>query len=86
MERSFTLTREQVVGADPATFKAAIVAAIGGERGAESIMRSLARMGTDDTIEFFEMTEVAGSRRHGGAAPAAWRVRADRGVKEEPDI
>jgi hypothetical protein len=86
MERSFTLTREQVVSADPATLEASILAATGGERGANSIMRSLERMGTDPSIEYFEMTEVPGSRRFGGAVPSAWRVRADRGVTEEPGL
>lgn len=86
MERSFTMTRAQVVTADPASLKASIIAAIGSETGAESIMRSLERMGTDDAIEYFEMTEVPGSRRYGGAAPSAWRVRADRGITEEADV
>lgn len=85
MERSFTLTREEVVSSAPADLRASIVAASGSEIGAESIMRSLERMGTDPEIEFFEMTEVAGSRRVGGAASAAWRVRADRGMTEEPE-
>jgi hypothetical protein len=47
-------------------------------------MRSLERMGTDESIEFFEVTEVTGSRRVGGAPSAGWRVRADRGITEEP--
>lgn len=83
MKTTFTMTREQVVASDAATLRASIVAATGSESGAESIMRSLERMGTDESIEYFEMTEVTGTRRFGGAAPAGWRVRADRGIKEE---
>jgi hypothetical protein len=83
MERTFTMSRAQVVAADPSTLKAAIVSAAGSETGAESIMRSLERLGSDDSIEFFEMSEVRGSRRFGGAAPAAWRVRADRGYRDD---
>ena len=83
MERSFTMSRAQVVTADPATVRASIIAATGSESGAESIMRSLERMGTDPGIEYFEMTEVSASRRRAGTA-AAWRVRADRGIPSEP--
>jgi hypothetical protein len=46
-------------------------------------MRSLQRMGTDPSIDHFEMTEITSARKHGGAAPVAWRVRADRGVADE---
>lgn len=82
MARSFTLTLAQVT-ADPAALRASIVEAVGSETGAESIMRSIERMGTDEAIEYFEMTEVTGSRRSGGAWTTAWRVRADRGRVEE---
>lgn len=83
MRHSFTMTRAEVADSDPATLRAAIVAATGSEMGAESILRSLERMGADPSIDYFEMTEVSGSRRFGGAAPAGWRVRADRGAVEE---
>jgi hypothetical protein len=89
MERSFTMTRAEVVTADPATLKVSIMAATGSESGANSILRSLERMGTDPTIEYFEMTEVTATRRFGGTGPAGWRVRADRGLPdpvEEPTL
>lgn len=82
---SFALTRAQVVDSDAATLRASIVAEMGSEVGADSIMRSLERMGTDDSIEFFEVTEVAGSRKVAGAPAAGWRVRADRGITEEEE-
>ncbi|HSJ23057.1 MAG TPA: hypothetical protein VK929_00130 [Longimicrobiales bacterium] len=83
MERSFTMTRAEVVDCDAATLRASIVEAVGSEAGADSILRSLERIGHDGGIESFEMIEVTGGRRRGGAA-AAWRVRADRGTAQ-PD-
>lgn len=86
MERTFTMSRAQVVASDPATIRASIIAATGSESGAESIMRSLERMGTDPGIEYFEITEVSGSRRQGGVATPAWRVHADRGLTTDPGL
>ena len=84
MTESFRMTREQVVSEDTTSLEAKILAATGNESGTESIMRSLKRMCTDSSIEFFEMTRVSSTRKFGGhvAAPA-WRVRADRGRMEE---
>ena len=48
------------------------------------IDESLERLGTDPTIEYYEMSEISGRSRYGGAASGAWRVRADRGRVEEP--
>jgi hypothetical protein len=79
MQRSFTMTCAQVREATPAGLRAALISATDSEMGAESIMRSLERLGTDPTIEYFEMSEVSGRSRYGGAATASWRVRADRG-------
>ena len=86
MKQSFRMTRAEIVGADAASLKASIVVATGSESGADSIMRSLERMGTDASIEYFEMTEVSGSRRYGGIGPTGWRVRADRGITPEPSF
>ena len=83
MNQSFRMTRAEVLATDENSLRAAILAATGSESGTASIIRSLERMGTDESIEFFEMTEVVGARRAGGAAPAGWRVRADRGRSEE---
>jgi hypothetical protein len=78
------MTREQVVAEDTTSLKAKILAATGTESGTESIMRSLERMCTDSSIEFFEMTLVSNTRKFGGhVTAAAWRVRADRGRTEE---
>lgn len=83
MISSFRMTRAEVVGSDTATLKASIVEATGSESGADSIMRSLERMLDDASIEHFEMTEVSGRRRFGAVGTPGWRVRADRGVREE---
>jgi hypothetical protein len=84
LKNSFIITRAEILAADADALKASIVVATGSESGADSILRSIERMGTDDSIEHFEMTEITGSRRYGGAAPAGWRVRADRGLPEVP--
>lgn len=82
MDRSFTMTRERVLAATPDTLRAALISATESEQGADSIMRSLERLGTDPTIEYYEMSQVSGRSRYGGAASGAWRVRADRGREE----
>lgn len=82
MERSFTMTRAQVHAATPDALRAALISATDSTLGAESIMRSLERMGTDPSIEYYEMSEVSGRSRYGGAVSGAWRVRADRGHEE----
>ncbi|HSJ14169.1 MAG TPA: hypothetical protein VK939_07130 [Longimicrobiales bacterium] len=84
MNHSFTMTRAEVVNSDSAALKASIVSAAGSESGAESILRSIQRMGTDPSIEYFEMTRVSGHRKYGDISNATWRVRADRGAVEEP--
>jgi len=83
MGRSFAMTRDEVVGTDPDTLRAAIVTAVGSEAGVDSIMRSLERIGGDDAIRSFEVTEMRSGSRLGGATTAGWRVRADRGNTEE---
>jgi hypothetical protein len=79
MDRSFTMTRERVLAATPDDLRAALISATDSEQGAESIMRSLERLGTDPSIGYYEMTQVSGRSRYGGATAGAWRVRADRG-------
>jgi hypothetical protein len=86
LKNSFIITRAEILAADADALKASIIVATGSESGADSILRSIQRMGTDASIEHFEMTEIRGSRKYGGAAPAGWRVRADRGLPEVPAI
>jgi hypothetical protein len=86
VKHSFRMTPAEVVASDAAALRLAILAATGCESGTDSILRSLERMGTDPTIEYFEMSQVSTSRRYGGAAPGAWRVRADRGIEEAASL
>jgi hypothetical protein len=82
MSQSFTIQREAVAAGDPSALLADIINATGSEIEAAGILRSLERMGTDPTIDFFEITPVTGRRSHGGPVTNTWRVHADRGVKE----
>jgi hypothetical protein len=82
MNRVFTMTRGEVADSDNATLRASILAATGNETGTASIMRSLERLGTDPSIEYFEFTEVGPDRRNVNAA-AAWRVRAARATTDD---
>jgi hypothetical protein len=83
LSKTFTLTRAEVADADAASLKAEIASVTGSELETASILRSLERLGTDPSIEYYEMTQVTGKRMHGGAATIAWRVRADRGVAHD---
>ena len=82
MKKSFTITRAELVANDEAHLRTEIVKATGSEIDAASVMRSLERLGSDPTIDYYEISHVAGRRMHGGAATSAWRVRADRGIEE----
>jgi hypothetical protein len=59
-----------------------ILDATGSASDAASIFRSMERLGTDPSILFYEITSVVRGSRHGGVSTSAWRVRADRGVRE----
>ncbi|HEX2166481.1 MAG TPA: hypothetical protein VHG09_04510 [Longimicrobiales bacterium] len=83
MKQSFTIQREAVAAGDPSALRAEIIEAIGSEAEAAGILRSLERMGTDPTIEFFEISPVTGRRTHAGPVSNTWRVHADRGISEE---
>jgi hypothetical protein len=86
MSKSFTIPRADVAGATEAALRAEITNATGSEIETDSILRSLERMGTDESIEFYEMILVTSRRAYGGASTNTWRVRADRGEVAEPEI
>lgn len=86
MKKSFTITRAELVASDEANLRTEIVKATGSEVDAASVLRSLERLGSDPTIDYYEITQVTGRRLHGGAATNAWRVRADRGIEEPAEI
>jgi hypothetical protein len=81
LSKGFTIARTDAMAKDLASVLPRIVDATGSETEAASIFRSLERLGTDPSILFYEMTLVTRGPRQGGAASAAWRVRADRGVR-----
>jgi hypothetical protein len=85
MSKSFTIPLAHVDGADPAALRAEITSETGSEMETDSILRSLERMGTDPSIEFYEMILVTSRRAYGGASTNTWRVRADRGIEPEPE-
>lgn len=81
MKQSFTIQREKVAAGDQSALREEIVSATGSETEADGILRSLERMATDPTVDFFEISPVTGRRTHGGPVSNTWRVHADRGEK-----
>ncbi|CAN5872002.1 hypothetical protein BH23GEM9_BH23GEM9_28860 [soil metagenome] len=79
MAKSFTITRADVEAADAASLMSEIVKGTGNEVAAASVLRSLERLGSDPSIDYYEISQVAGRRVNGGPGTNAWRVRADRG-------
>lgn len=78
----FTIARTDALVDNLASVMPQILDATGSETDAASILRSLERLGTDPSILFYEITSVVRGPRQGGVSTAAWRVRADRGVRE----
>ena len=78
MKKSFTISRQEALVAD-SILLAGFVKETGSEAQAQSILRSMQRLGTDGSIIYYEMTLETRTARHGGIASSAWRVRADRG-------
>ena len=78
MKRSFTLPRTRVVGADSTTLMHEVAVHTGSEGEAESILRSVERLGADVSIDSYEVTPKTVQRAHRGAAPVVWSVRAVR--------
>lgn len=78
MKKTFTIRREEL--ADTASLMTDIIEATGSELEAESVLRSLERLGNDEGIEYYEVSQVPGRRVNGDAPRNAWRVRADRGL------
>jgi hypothetical protein len=59
MNRSFSVARSRVVGRDEAALMHELTENTGSEGEAASILRSLARLGSDESIHRFEMTPTA---------------------------
>jgi hypothetical protein len=72
------------MAAEPAALRARIITATGSESDADSVLRSLERLGSDPSIERYEMTQVIGRRAHGGASSSSWRLHAERAELAPP--
>jgi hypothetical protein len=82
LSTTFIITRTDAMANNLASVMPQIVDLTGSETEAASIFRSLERLGTDPSILFYEITSVVRGPRHGGVSTSAWRVRADRGVRQ----
>ena len=78
LKKSFSISRAQATGADPATLMALIVSETGSEAQARSIVRSMERMGPDPSVLSYDMTLETRVSRTPGVVTGTWRVRACR--------
>lgn len=83
MKKSFIITGAAMENGNPAELLDEIREGTGSEEAAASVLRSLQRMGTHPSLEYYEITQVPGRRSHGGPVTNSWRVRADFG--QRPD-
>lgn len=83
MKKSFTIQRAELDNAE--SLLSDIIEATGSETEAASILRSLERMGSDEGIDYYEVSQIPGRRINGDAPRVAWRVRADRGLPIEAE-
>lgn len=79
MRQSFTLLRAHVVNTDSSALMQEVTDHTESGDAAESILRSLERLGSDDSIRHYEITSTTIQRTHRRAAPTVWSVRAVRG-------
>lgn len=77
-KKSFTLPREYVADTDPQSLMQDVAGQTGCQEAAESILRSLERLGADDSIQHYEMRPTVIRRAYRGASPVIWSVRAVR--------
>lgn len=78
MKNSFIIPLTDAAPKEKTALMAKLVSATGSELEAESIFRTMQRMGSDPTILGYEMTLLSRGPRNGGVATSAWRVRAQR--------
>jgi hypothetical protein len=82
LKKQFTLTRASVAASDPASLAAEILAVTGNEGDTASVLRSLARLGTDESITEYKITHNPGRRANGIVAGGSWRVHAERAADD----
>ena len=78
MSRSFTIDRTAVMAGDRPGLLREVIGHTGSEDQADSILRSLERLGSDASIDYYEMTPATAQRRYVGAPSVVWTVRAVR--------
>jgi hypothetical protein len=78
LKKTFTLSRAEATVSDPAVLMAQIVRETGSEAQAQSILRSIERIGTDPSVLSYDMTLETRRSRTAGVLTGAWRVRAYR--------
>lgn len=78
MRRSFNLPRSYVVNADGPALLHEVTGYTESADAAQSILRSLERLGSDVSIRHYEITPTTVQRAYRGAPPVVWNVRAVR--------
>lgn len=76
--QSFSLPRAFVLNSDQHTLLQEVASHTDSSDAAEGILRSLERMGSDDSIRRYEITPTTAQRAYRGAARISWSVRAVR--------
>lgn len=78
MNKSFTISRDTVTAGDRPGLLREVMGHTGSEDQADSILRSLDRLGSDASIRYYEMTAANPQRRYASAPSVVWTVRAVR--------
>ena len=78
MRRSFRISRSSLMPGGDALLMSEVVGHTGSENEAESILRSLRRLGSDGSIGHYEIVPTPDRRSSQVARPVVWSVRAVR--------
>lgn len=78
MSESFSISRPARDGWSRDALQEEVRLRTGNDSATESIMRSIDRFGSDDSIRYYELTPKANYRRRSDAVAQAWTVRAVR--------
>lgn len=75
MREPFTIQRSHVAATEWFALKREIFSYTGNEQEASSILRNIERLGSDRSIDHYEITPNANDRVYPGAAEVIWKVR-----------
>lgn len=78
MRSSFRIARASLLPADDVLLMEEVVRHTGSEGEAESILRSLRRLGSDGSIGHYEIVPTPERPSYRGSRPVTWSVRAVR--------